>query len=107
MTILIVYGYVGRIIWKENPWSACADLIARVCGISVVDPLEKPESADSGDNPVWPDKLRLVRTLPYGDVMAIEQIWEKLSIGETPRKVCRDSKMLMEYEKALLAMTAN
>lgn len=81
--------------------------IAKVCGVTVADPLEEPETAVAEDNSVWPEDLQLIRTLSYGDVTAVEQIWERLAIGETLRKVCRDNKMPMEYERALLAMTAN
>ena len=63
--------------------------IARVCGVQVLDPLSEPESRPVASELGWPEDLRLMRTLSYGVVMAVEHIWERLDIGETLRKACR------------------
>ena len=55
----------------------------------------------------WPDDLSLQRTYPYGPLLVIEKLWERLGIGEVLRKICKDHDLRAPYERALLAMVAN
>jgi len=79
--------------------------IARVCNVEVIDRLDSNESLDEAVG--FPDSLTLHRTYSYGTVLAIEAIWERLGIGEVLRSVCRNRKLRIPYERALLALVAN
>jgi len=80
--------------------------IARVCGLHVIDPLADGESKKEDGLFSWPRDLKLVRTRPFGTVLAIETLWERLGIGKTLRDICKKHKLKVPYEKALLAMCA-
>ena len=43
----------------------------------------------------------------WGPVVVIEALWNRLGIGEILREKLRKKKRPLEYERALLAMTAN
>lgn len=81
--------------------------IARVCGLHVIDPIADGENIEDNDPVNWPRDLKLVRTRPLGTVLAIETLWERLGIGKTFRDVCKNRKLKVPYDKALLAMCAN
>jgi transposase len=55
----------------------------------------------------FPKDLKLIRTVEYGTVLAIEALWERLGIGKTLRDICKRKKRIVPYERALLAMVAN
>jgi len=79
--------------------------IARVCQEEIIDRLdaEAPISSALG----FPDSLTLHRTYSHGPLLAIQSIWERLGIGEVLRTECRDCRLWVPYEQALLALTAN
>ncbi len=79
--------------------------IARVCDLEVIDRLAEREDERSKD--VLPDDVELIRTLELGNVVVIEALWERLGIGRTLRERLQKKKRRLEYERALLAMTAN
>ena len=79
--------------------------IARVCHVEVIDPL-KPEKA-FGSAVGFPEDLTQHRTYPYGPLLVIEKLWERLGIGEVFRKISKDHDFRTPYERALLAMVAN
>ena len=79
--------------------------IARVCNVEVIDRFGSDESF--GDATGFPDSLTLHRTYSYGPVLAIEAIWERLGLGEVLRSKCKNRKLRVPYERALLALTAN
>jgi len=81
--------------------------IARVCGLTVVDPVDVAESVDTRGVKALQDGVRLMRTLPLGPTYAIEQLWERLELGPTLRRLAADNRCPQAYERALLAMTAN
>ncbi len=54
-----------------------------------------------------PEDVKLVRTLGLGNVVVIEALWERLGIGPTLRERLQRRRRRLEYERALLAMTAN
>jgi len=74
--------------------------IARVCGVEVVDPL-----TDTGQVGGLPRDVKIQRTVEFGTVQVIEELWERYGIGKTLREQCK--KKQVPYDKALLAMVAN
>lgn len=74
--------------------------IARVCGVEVIDPLER-DTHKGG----LPRDVKIRRTVEFGTVRVIEEIWETCGIGKTLREII--SKKQVVYDKALLAMVAN
>jgi transposase len=79
--------------------------IARVCDLQVIDPLAQGEGECAHD--ALPEDIKLIRTLGLGPVVVIEALWNRLGIGEILREKLRQRKRALEYERALLAMTAN
>ncbi len=79
--------------------------IARVCDLEVVDRLAEQDGERAND--VLPEDVKLVRTLGLGNVVVIEALWERLGIGPTLRERLQRRRRRLEYERALLAMTAN
>jgi transposase len=82
--------------------------IARVCGLEVRDPLAAlGETSESQEATALPKDVKLIRTLELGVPFVTEALWERLGIGPTLRKVMAESRCDSEYERALLAITAN
>ncbi len=82
--------------------------IARVCGLEVLDPLAAPGGSSARQEATGlPEDLKLIRTLDLGVPFVTEILWERLGIGPALRKVMTESRCDLEYEKALLAITAN
>jgi transposase len=73
--------------------------IARVCGVSVVDPIET--------HPALPANLKIENTVTYGTVLAIEHLWNQIGLKKTLRDIVTSKKLRAPYERALFAMTAN
>jgi hypothetical protein len=55
------------------------------------------------ENPSW----QVVNAWPYGDLYVLEQLWQRLGIGEVIHEVCGARKFDFEVERALFAMVAN
>jgi len=81
--------------------------IARVCGLKVIDLLNDSEDTQHEDPLALSNDLKLIRTLSFGCVLAIEALWERLGIGKELRDICKAKKIKIPYERALLAMVAN
>lgn len=82
--------------------------IARVCGLEVRDPLAVPaETTERQEATALPKDVKLIQTLELGVPFVAEVLWERLGIGPTLRKVMAEARCDLEYEKALLAITAN
>nr|WP_321467628.1 IS1634 family transposase [uncultured Desulfobulbus sp.] len=77
--------------------------IARVCGVTIVDPAGSEEAQGGG----LPDDLEILRTVELGTVLVIETLWERLGIGKALRTLLDKGKYAVAYDQALLAMTAN
>nr|WP_321469229.1 IS1634 family transposase [uncultured Desulfobulbus sp.] len=77
--------------------------IARVCGVTIVDPAGSEEAQGGG----LPDDLEILRTVELGTVLVIETLWERLGIGKALRSLLDKGKYAVAYDQALLAMTAN
>ncbi|MBM9515146.1 IS1634 family transposase [Desulfogranum marinum] len=74
--------------------------IARVCGVEVIDPLDAACSKGG-----LPADVKILRTLEYGTVRVIAELWEQLGIGKVIREATHDKGV--DYDKAILAMVAN
>ncbi|MEJ2587442.1 MAG: IS1634 family transposase [Deltaproteobacteria bacterium] len=78
--------------------------IARVCGLTVLDPLDDEQSQVRGG---LPSDLKIKNTLSFGCVLAIEALWERLGLKRTFSDIAKRKRLKVSYERALLAMTAN
>jgi len=78
--------------------------IARVCGITILDPGGDGVQERGGG---LPDDLEILRTVELGTVLVIETLWERLGIGKALRALLGKGKYAVAYDQALLAMTAN
>jgi transposase len=54
-----------------------------------------------------PGDIKLMRTVGLGPVVVMEALWNRLGIGGILRERLRKRRRALEYERALLAMTAN
>lgn len=82
--------------------------IARVCGITVVDPLndEVLSATPPGEAGFFED-LKIRKTRAFGCPMVIEALWERLGLKKTLEGVVNAKGLRVPYERALMAMTAN
>ena len=76
--------------------------IARVCGLSVTDPLENDQAFSA-----LADSLKIQETLALGCPLVIETLWERLGLRKTLADIVKAKGVRINYERALLAMTAN
>jgi len=79
--------------------------IARVCGIAVIDPGADLESI--GDQPGLPGNIEFIRTVELGTPLIVENLWERLGIGSTLRRLAKKHHCSSTHERALLAMVLN
>jgi len=79
--------------------------IARVCGLTVVDPLDQQQALfpETG----LPSDLKIKNTVSFGCALAIETLWERLGLKRTFSDIVRRKRLNVPYERALFAMTAN
>ncbi len=80
--------------------------IARICGVSVLDPVESGEDRPTGQAGL-PDDMQFIGTVELGTIVVIQALWERLGIGEALRDASAASGCKVPYERAVLAMTAN
>ncbi len=79
--------------------------IARVCGLTVIDPMADDEQA--AEILGLPEGLKLKRTVSLGPIVVIEALWEKLGIKQSLQDIIRKKGLHVNYERALLTMCAN
>jgi len=79
--------------------------IARVCGLTVTDPIAEDKSRT--DLPWFTKDLKLIGTQTLGTPLVIEALWERIGIGQIFRDICRSRKLKVPYERALFAIVAN
>ncbi len=84
---------------EREPLVRLCRSIARVCGVAVVEP--QTENEQGG----LPGDVRIVRTVGYGTVRVIEELWERYGLGKVLREL--NGKKQLRHEKALLAMVSN
>lgn len=80
--------------------------IARMCNLEVRD-LDKDEEGQIADGDAFLPGVTMGESKALGAVWVISELWEQLGIGPIFRKAAKDAHLGMDYEKALLAMTAN
>jgi transposase len=79
--------------------------IARACDLQVIDPLRQGE--DERPKEAGLEDFKLIGTVRLGTVVVIEALWERLGIGPILRERLQKKRRVLDYERALLAMTAN
>jgi transposase len=81
--------------------------IARVCQLTVVDPYGDDQQDAKTVDGYLADGLKIEKTVTLGTVLAIEALWNKIGLRKTFGDIARANKLPKNYERALLAMTAN
>lgn len=80
--------------------------IARVCGLTVVDSHDDDQDAKKIDG-FLAEGLKIEGTVELGLVLAVEALWDRIGLRKTFCDIARSQNLPMEYERALLAITAN
>ena len=57
--------------------------IARVCGLTVLDPLDQEQGQALHIEAGLPSDLKIKKTVSFGCVLAIEALWERLGLKRT------------------------
>ena len=81
--------------------------IARVCGLTVLDPMDPEQNRALSAGNGLPEDLKIKSTVSLGSVFVIEALWERLGLKRTFSEIARRRGLKVPYERALLAMTAN
>ena len=81
--------------------------IARVCGLTVPDPLVQEQGQALHTEAGLPSDLKIKKTVSFGSVLTIETLWERLGLKKTFSDIVRRKRLKVPYERALLAMTTN
>ena len=81
--------------------------IARVCGLTVTDPLEQSSLPGLAPDTGLPEDLKLGKTRHLGCPLVIEALWDRLGLKKTLNDIINAKGLRIPYERALLAMTAN
>jgi len=81
--------------------------IARVCGLTVVDPLSDENQGLLLAGTCLPEGLSIKKTVALGPVLAIESLWEKIGLKKTLADIVNSKGLRVDYERALFAMVAN
>ena len=81
--------------------------IARVCGLTVLDPLEPKGNRALSVETGLPEDLKIKNTVSLGCVLVIEALWERLGLKRAFSDIVKRKRLKVPYERALLAMTAN
>ena len=81
--------------------------IARVCGLTVIDPLDPASGAQPSPEAGLFEDLKIRKTRAFGCPMVIEALWERLGLKKTLADVVKAKGLRVPYERALMAMTAN
>ena len=81
--------------------------IARVCGLTVLDPMDEEQGRLLFGETGLPSDLKIKNTVSFGCVYAIEALWERLGLKRVFSDIVKRKRLKAPYERALLAMTAN
>jgi hypothetical protein len=82
--------------------------IARVCGLTVIDPKASQQQQLPLSGTVGlPKDLKLKRTVCLGPVLVAEALWQRIGIKKTLEKITGRKRDNDLYERALFAMCAN
>jgi len=80
--------------------------IARVCELTVIDPLSDEHEDKTAGNYLASD-LKIDKTVELGTVLAIEALWNKIGLRKSFCDIAKANQLPQEYERAMLAMIAN
>jgi hypothetical protein len=81
--------------------------IARVCGLTVLDPMDEEQGRLLSGETGLPSGLKIKNTVSFGCIYAIEALWERLGLKRVFSDIVKRKRLKAPYERALLAMTAN
>jgi len=81
--------------------------IARVCGVTIIDPFAESSDSIAFTNAGLPDDLKIKHTLGFGLPLVTEALWERLGLRKTLEGIMLKQGCRIPYERALLAMVAN
>ncbi len=81
--------------------------IARVCGLTVIDPCEASTESTEIKDACFTEDLKIKQTLGLGCPMVIEALWEQLGLKKTLQDIEKAAGTQAPYERALFAMVAN
>ena len=81
--------------------------IARVCGLTIIDPVASQQQLPLSEAVGLPQGLKLIKTVNLGCVMLVEALWQRIGIQKTLNKIIGQKRVNPLYERALLAMCAN
>jgi len=79
--------------------------IGRVCGVEVHDPLAGEQVP--ADDPVLAPGVHQILTRPLGVVWVVDALWARLGLDRLFKGFAAKAHAKADYERALLAMTAN
>jgi hypothetical protein len=80
--------------------------IARVCGVEVVDPSNRA-TAPAAQHLDLPQDLEQVRTVGYGPVLVLDELWQRLGLRDLLRTLAQQEGLPELYEQAIEAMVLN
>lgn len=98
------FGRVDQL--DHNQLKRLCRSIARVCGLTVLDPADNQQLSLS-DTAGLPGGLKLKSTVSLGPVMVADALWQRLGIPKTLKKIMGKKPNGDCYERALFAMVAN
>jgi hypothetical protein len=81
--------------------------IARVCGLTIIDPIAAGQQLPLPDGLGLPQGLKLIKTVNLGYVLLVEALWQRIGIQKTLKKIINQKRINDLYERALMAMCAN
>ena len=81
--------------------------IARVCGLTVTDPVDTVVNDKKGDEQGLGKEVKYIDTKELGILLVVQGLWQRLGIGKIIREICKNRGYKVPYERAILAMTAN
>ena len=61
--------------------------IARVCGLTVIDPIAAQQQLPLSDAVGLPQGLKLIKTVNLGYVLLVEALWQRIGIQKTLKKI--------------------
>jgi transposase len=104
-TARVIHNFGRTDQLNRNELVKLCQSIARVCGVVVIDPGQEEES--TREQAGLPGGIEFLRTVELGTPLVVENLWERLGIGPTLRKLLKKYGYRSPYERALLAMTMN
>ena len=105
----VVYSF-GRLTPEtRTEMVRLAKSIARICNLTVIDPMEEDQNNATSINKSYPlaEGFTQELTREFGTAYVLEAIWERLGLADEFRKIRQNDKCKVEYERGLLAMTLN